>query len=363
MKIATGGIGAVATSALASSPNVGRLVDKGTIRVGNKIPYGYSNFEGHTSDFGLSPITIPPDTQGIGFTYPNAKYKFEWDDNTVQDHAMVIVDRDSGLGVNGPHTLKVVMRPRGISGPGPNTNRDWIRFGEESFGGKEVNLDYIFEIPAGKLWEFSYYLRANTAIDVGVSQTFYCGNNTHFPIGSYFGRDGFDGDWQTVDDADTWTKKTLLVDLRSIDCRYGQATPVRPGGGTAAPAGKPFGWVKNSTVEGGVNHPHADFNYARLYTLTNSYSNNFSTQLFSNSTYTTPPINASFHGSNHPQLGLEWTANADVLLLNPGDTTRVGITLFTNASSTQGIEYHFDDFTFIEHEDQDLNTTGLGEIT
>jgi len=122
------------------------------------------------------------------------------------------------------------MRPR----HNENANLDWIRFGEGSFGGKEVNLDYIFEIPAGKLWEFSYYLRANTTIDVGVSQTFYCGNNTHFPIGSYFGTNGSTADWQTVSQADTWTKKTLIVDLRDISASYSQGLGgmVRPGGST-----------------------------------------------------------------------------------------------------------------------------------
>lgn len=350
MKITSGGIGTVASGAVASSLNAGKIVNQGTLRDGNKIPAGYSNFEGGPGDFSFAIGT------GSGFTNPGAPHSFEWDDNDVQDHTVVEVDRASGIGVNGPHTLRIVMRPRGLKAGTdvPNDHLDWVVFGERNFVGKEVNLEYTFRIPTGKLWEFSYQLRANTTIDVGVSQVLYCGNNTHFPHGSYFdASEASAAAWETVEVADTWEKKTVKIDLRPVPAYYdGTQWTDNENRTHDEPAGDALMWTKDNSIEGGgPGHPHENFHRRRLWSIgygasawpppgksgvSGGYSDKFHPGEFANATYETS----------------EWTANADVLLMDPGDAAQIGIVLYTNASSTHGIEYHIDDMTLIEAADQ-----------
>jgi len=342
MKISTGGIGTVATSALASAGAGG--FTKGVNRVGNKIPIGYSNFEGPDSDFNF--IRTGTDPTGAGL-FPGAKYQFNYDRNQVHDFISVEVDRTSGSGVNGPHTLRIVANTRGPQWGQtyPNVVTDAITFGNKSPNGEEHNVEFSFNIPAGKIWDLSFSVKANTATDSGITTAVICGNNTHFPLGTYYlyttgpeiGHIGHPG-LETISQADTWERKTMEIDLSLT-------TP--QAGGHNNISGRPLAWTKNGAPEGGgPQHPYGDWNNSLLLSI--AYTSGFNSGAISNSTYTSPSWNGV--GISHDP-GLDSTIahpDASFALLNPGDATRVGLVFFINAASTQSIEYHLDDITFIE---------------
>jgi len=323
---------------------------EGFVRAGNHIPLGYANFEGPEYDFNF--VQTSGDDQTAG-EYPSSTYQFHWARSQVHDFDTVTIDRDSGYGTNGPHTLRMIANTRGPAYvlPAPNVVPDPVTFGNKSSNGEENNVEFSFGIPTGKVWEFSFSMRANTTTDAAITVSLPCGNNTYYPLGSYFTRDTGSLVHQTVSQADTWERKTIEIDL----------TKTFPSADRLDLSNDPedsYEWTKGTySTAGGQEHPWGHWNNSLLDRI--AYTSDFSTRYISNTTYISDgwkkvttshtlgdPSHADY--TTYPQLAHPSSNNATYSLLNPGDASRVGIVFYVNASATHSIEYHIDDLSFIE---------------
>lgn len=164
----------------------------------NIMPRGISLWDASITDYkitdGASADTVPPEVYGIT--------------SQISQFANVAIER--GFGSNS-YLNESSLRVEGGSGyiafvPGNEWN---------SQARAENNQKYRINIPKGKRWIFSYYVRANTT-GMSVYPWFYSSNSTHYNSGNAH-ENLYSSAKQSVSTTDTWERHEWVFDFTISD--------------------------------------------------------------------------------------------------------------------------------------------------
>ena len=190
-------------------------------RGSNYMPRGYSLWDAPISDYHPAewnpdtPSTIPGLAIDPRDPVPSEPYALQYRNSTTLttnvavDHtgnsyigtsSLRLTQIDSALfgGLGGENYVTF-----GISPPGPSGFSLGLKENAED------NLKYRIDIPKGKRWIFSYYVKANAVPQTTVWSEFLFSNTTHYNAGK------ITGDKQSIVAADEWQRYSQIVDLTS----------------------------------------------------------------------------------------------------------------------------------------------------
>ena len=189
----------------------------------NILPRGLSLFDGPASDYKIGEISDAIVRAGIKEAYA-IEHALPTGSNS-SDISNVAIDH-TGNSYIGTSSLRVTMR---ADGPNLDQYGEAIRFfpAEHRHGTSypldlvQNNLPFGIDIPQGKRWIYSYYVKANSAAsELYTYPEFYFSNTSNISAGIV----AYSGDKRTIPVANQWKREEFILDLTS-----GTTSP--PGGG------------------------------------------------------------------------------------------------------------------------------------